>query len=302
MVDVSKLQDIALSNRTTIEDVAKHLGVSKAKVQRMKKEGLIKRVSNSIKPYLTDKNKKDRLRWCLSMLDPRSVPNDPVFKGLFDYVFIDEKWFYITKKTLRYYTVPGEEHPTRTCKNKNYIPKIQILTVLARPRFDPDGTCTFDGKIGCFPFVTYEPAKRSSVNRPAGIIEMKPIQSIKKDTIREFMIEKVLPAIRAKWPLEDANKPIYIQQDNAKPHLSPLDRQFCEAAQQGGFDMRLVCQPANSPDFNVLDLGFFNSIQSIQYKTSAKTTEDLVDAVNLVISISFTTYSHVNLLVTCELT
>lgn len=94
------------------------------------------------------------------MLDP-SVPNDPVFKGLFDYVFIDEKWFYITRKALRYYIVPGEEQPTRTCKNKNYIPKIQILTVLARPRFDCNGNCTFDGKISCFPFVTYEPAKRS---------------------------------------------------------------------------------------------------------------------------------------------
>jgi len=97
--------------------------------------------------------------------------------------------------------------------------------------------------------VTYVPARRSSINRPAGTIEMKPIESIKKETIREFMIEKVLPAIRAKWPHEDADKPIYIQQDNAKPHLSPNDRQFCEAAKQDGFDIRLVCQPANSPDF-----------------------------------------------------
>ena len=131
--------------------------------------------------------------------------------------------------------------------------------------------------------MTYVPARRSSINRPAGTIEMKPIESIKKETIREFMIEKVLPAIQAKWPHEDADKPIYIQQDNAKPHLSPNDRQFCEAAKQDGFDIRLVCQPANSPDLNVLDLGFFNSIQSIQYKTTAKTTEELVTAVNTVI-------------------
>jgi hypothetical protein len=90
VVDISRLQDIPLSSSTTIEDVAKHLGVSKAKVHIMKHEGMIKHVSNTIKPYLTDKNKKDRLKWCLSMLDPRSVPNDPVFKGLFNYVFIDE--------------------------------------------------------------------------------------------------------------------------------------------------------------------------------------------------------------------
>jgi hypothetical protein len=69
VVDISKLQYIPLPSRTTIEDVAKYLGVSKAKVHRMKREGLIKRVSNTIKPYLTDKNKKDRLKWCLSMHD-----------------------------------------------------------------------------------------------------------------------------------------------------------------------------------------------------------------------------------------
>uniref|UniRef100_A0A0A8Z8Z0 Uncharacterized protein n=1 Tax=Arundo donax TaxID=35708 RepID=A0A0A8Z8Z0_ARUDO len=79
--------------------------------------------------------------------------------------------------------VPGEEHPMRTCKSKNYIPKIMILTILARPRFDSDGNCIFDGKIGCFAFVTYEPAKRSSVNRPAGTMEMKPIESITKEVI-----------------------------------------------------------------------------------------------------------------------
>jgi hypothetical protein len=141
--------------------------------------------------------------------------------------------------------------------------------------------------------VTYEPAKRSSVNRPAETIEMKPISSITKDTIRQFMLEKVLPAIREKWPHEDADKPIYIQKDNTKPHLSPNDRQFCEAARQDGFDMRLVCQPSNSPDFNVLDLGFSNSIQSIQYKTSAKTTDELVAPVNSVMPNFFLlSYQH----------
>jgi hypothetical protein len=68
------------------------------------------------------------------------------------------------------------------------------------------------------------------VNRSARIIEMKPIESITKDVLQSFMIEKVLPAIRAKWPHEDANKLIYIQQDNVKPHVSSNDRLFCEAA------------------------------------------------------------------------
>lgn len=75
-----------------------------------------------------------------------------------------------------------------------------------------------------------------------------------------FVIEKVLPAIRAKWPREDASKeskPIFIQQDNARPHIDPSDPIFCEAAAQDGFNIQLICQPPNSPDFNVLDLEVF---------------------------------------------
>jgi DNA-binding Lrp family transcriptional regulator len=225
-VDVSVLKDLSLSKRTTIDDVAKKLGVSKNKVHKLKKEGVITRVSSTLKPHLREQNKKDRLKWCLFMLEPASIPHDAIFKGLFDFVFIDEKWFNMTRKTERYYTVPGEEVPTRTYRNQNYIKKIMFLKALARPRFNSDRNCTFDGKIRCFPFVTYEPAKRSSVNHPAGTIEMKTIGSIKKKEMREFMIEKVLPAIGVKWLAEDSHKPIYIEQDNATPHIAPTDRFF----------------------------------------------------------------------------
>ena len=88
---------------------------------------------------------------------------------------------------------------------------------------------------------------------------MKPITSITRDMIRDFMINQVLPAIRTKWPREDVGKSIFIQQDNAPSHLKLDDPLFCEAAKQEGFDIRLICQPPNSPDFNILDLGFFSS-------------------------------------------
>jgi hypothetical protein len=97
---------------------------------------------------------------------------------------------------------------------------------------------------------------RSSANRPAGTIEMKSINSITRAVKRDYLIDKVLLAIHAKWLREDIGKPIYIQQDNARPHISPNDIFFCGATKQDGFDMRIVCQPANSPDLNILDLGF----------------------------------------------
>ncbi|ETV79737.1 hypothetical protein H257_06975 [Aphanomyces astaci] len=40
----------------------------------------------------------------------------------------------------------------------------------------------------------------------------------------------------------------------------------------------LVCQPPNSPDLNVLDLGFFRAIQTLQEKKRCTTIDGLIDA------------------------
>jgi hypothetical protein len=130
--------------------------------------------------------------------------------------------------------------------------------------------------------VTYEHAQWRSVNRPAGTLVVKSITSITRDVIRDFMINKVLPAIREKWPREEISQLIFIQQDNAPSHLEVNDPVFCEAAKQGGFDIRLIGQPPKSPDMNILDLGFFRAIQSIQYKKHVKIVEDLVPVVQQV--------------------
>ena len=94
------------------------------------------------------------------------------------------------------------------------------------------------------------------------------------------MVNNVLPAIRAKWPREDVNKTIFIQQDNAPSHLKVVDPIFCGAAKQEGFDIHLICQPPISPDFNILDLGVFSSYSI--HKKDTKTIKDLVPAVQQV--------------------
>lgn len=131
---------------------------------------------------------------------------------------------------------------------------LSMIESVARPRYDEDGVEYFSGKIGIFPFVIKEPARRNSKNRVVGTLETKPILSVTKDVTRTCLIEKVLPAIRSKWPLSRSNGPIFIQQDNARPHLGVNDVEFNEATRQGGFDIRLCFQPPNSPDLNVLDL------------------------------------------------
>lgn len=94
----------------------------------------------------------------------------------------------------------------------------------------------------------------------------------------EFLIDKVLPAIRAKWPTGNT-RTIYIQQDNAKPHISKDDEKFKNAASIDGFDIQLKNQPPNSPDMNTLDLGYFNTLQSIQHRQRMNNIDELIVAV-----------------------
>ena len=99
-----------------------------------------------------------------------------------------------------------------------------------------------------------------------------------KDVIRSCIIEKVLPAIRAKWP-HDTKDVIFIQQDNAKPHIDPNDPEFLEVASSDGFNINLSCQLPNSPELNVLDLGLFRAVQSLQHQEAPSTIDDLVNAI-----------------------
>ncbi|XP_049394876.1 uncharacterized protein LOC125859215 [Solanum stenotomum] len=215
--------------------------MAKSTVFRRIKDGTIRTHTNSIKPQLTEQNKKSE----------------------------------------RYYLLPEEHEPDpyRSCKSKNFIPKVMFMAVVARPRFDENGIELFSGKIGIFPFVVKEPAKRNSKNRTAGTLETKPILSVTKDITRACLIEKVHPAIRSKWPASDSNIPIFIQQDNARPHIGVNDLEFVEAVQKDGFDIRLWFQPPNNPDLNVLDLGFFRAIQSLQYQKVPSNVDELVEAV-----------------------
>ena len=93
------------------------------------------------------------------------------------------------------------------------------------------------------------------------------------------MIGKVLKAIVERWPREYAGKTIWIQQDNAPSHLPVDDEEFAAAVAQTGLDIRLINQPANSPDLNVLDLGFFASLQSLTNEQISRNLDELIENV-----------------------
>jgi hypothetical protein len=213
------------------------------------------------------------------MFDPTSLPEEPTFEGMYNVIHIDEKWFYRTRKSQKFYLALDEEEPERVTQNKNYIEKVMFLAAVARPRYAVDGSETFDGKIGIWPFTFEEAAKKDSPNRLKGTMVTKVITSVTRDVSRDWLINNVLPAIKEKWPAAERGRTIYIQQDNARTHVLVNDPCFCAAAQADGWDIRLVCQPANSPDLNILDLGFFAALQSLFHKLFPGSIVEIVSKV-----------------------
>ena len=161
----------------------------------MFKRGEITRTTTTLKPSLTRQNMINRMEHCLSMLNP----NTGEFSSMHDYIHVDEKWFYLTTDKKKFYHLEDETAPHRSVQSKRFIAKVMFLCAVARPRMDYHNHRMFDGKIGIWPFVVKEPAKRRSVNRERGTLITKPI-NVTSQVYSDFMKEKVLPANQNKWP------------------------------------------------------------------------------------------------------
>lgn len=137
----------------------------------------LKRISNTVKPFLKPENKIARLKFCMSMLDEHWISTPwPLFKPMTDMVHIDEKWHDMTRVKNTYYVLPEESEPERTVQNTNNNGKVMFLTVVAKPRYNDNGEETFDGKIGTWAFVKEIEAVRTSQNRVRGTKELKSVK------------------------------------------------------------------------------------------------------------------------------
>ncbi|KAF0694057.1 Aste57867_15027 [Aphanomyces stellatus] len=65
---------------------------------------------------------------------------------------------------------------------------------------------------------------------------------------------------------------------HARPHVPVGDVDVVAACKDYGWDMEVVCQPPNSLDMNVLDLGFFRAIQTLQVKKFSSNLDEIVSA------------------------
>ncbi|ETP29898.1 hypothetical protein F442_21018 [Phytophthora nicotianae P10297] len=120
-------------------------------------------------------------------------------------------------------------------------------------------------------FVRRGPGERLTFNRMMDFVHLdekwfylkKDKQRVDREIYRQALCRMVISRIKEVWP---SGKRVVLQHDNAKPHVAADDPEVVAACSLGNWNMKICPQPANSPDFNANDLGFFNSLQSLQYK------------------------------------
>lgn len=268
------IKKIPLHQRKRIRSISAALHIPQTTVFRRLKAKEIKAHSSSVKPFLTEENKNSRVHFIMTHIDRSSG----LFNPMLNVIHIDEKWFNLTEAAGRFYLAPGEEDPYRPVKSKHFITKVMFLAAVARPQWDSSRNRMFDGKIGIWPIVKKEPAMRASKNRPRGTMVTKPL-NVDKSVYRNLLMEKVIPSVLEKWPVDNSHQTIILQHDNAKPHISPTDPELCDFIQSTNWDIKICPQPPNSPDLNILDLGFFRAIASVQHQKNAHNIDDLINAV-----------------------
>ena len=211
---------------------------------------------SSLKPTLTDENEVSRMEWALLFINKNDTSK---FEHMEDLIHVDEKRFYLMKDEQCFIIVADKAEPYRHVQHKSFLMRSMFLCVVARPRYDMNKNTWFDGKIGIWPIRKWEPAKRSLKKCTKGMPVWKN-QSIMWDVYRECLIQKLLPAIKQKWPTNNGR--IRLQQDDAKSHILDDDEEFKEAVDKIGLNLTVYTQSPNSPDTNILNLGFFRAIQS----------------------------------------
>lgn len=91
----------------------------------------------------------------------------------------------------------------------------------------------------------------------------------------------VIDCIKDKMPWMHGSK-VKIQQDGARSHTGKDSTNIIEAHANGhGWSFEIITQPAQSPEFNILDLGFFHSlkVRVQQIKWRANNLDSLITKV-----------------------
>ena len=99
------VKDVALRKRRTQQKLAMSMGVSKTTVHHWIVASMIHGHCNSLKPILSEENKRARFEMALSFRNPANLGE---YQDMRDRIHVDEKWFFMRAKE-RYLLHHGEK-------------------------------------------------------------------------------------------------------------------------------------------------------------------------------------------------
>ncbi len=208
------------------------------------------------RPKLTDAHKAQRVEFAKHFLSA-----DPNLERRI--VFLDEKRFeVVTSGTL---TLPAEDDtPRRFVQSRTNPLYLMVLVAVMKPFGD------FNGVVGRHAFTEQVFAMKNSKNREKGTPEQKAVNVSGVTYLASWKtIFKCLGKLIDDGLIEAATaaNPLYLQDDNAKPHRAKIDKKdlvtdlICKMGLDE-FGIHILPlnprQPAQSPDTNPLDTFVFS--------------------------------------------
>lgn len=123
-------------------------------------EKIIRRVSDAIKPTLTEDNKFLCVMYAADRIERYNDRDGRLYYRDYDgEIHLDETWFFLTEVDQCTYLAINEEPTERHTRHKGHIQKVMFLCAVGCPKFNALGECIFDGKIDKRPFTIEEAAK-----------------------------------------------------------------------------------------------------------------------------------------------
>ena len=104
-----------MKKQRSVRALSRNAEIPKSTLQdHLKKYDDLEKHTNSLKPDLTPQNELEHLKYDLSMINPDSLPHSPEFRGFYDDIHVNKKWFELTEAVAAMILARGEPHPHRT--------------------------------------------------------------------------------------------------------------------------------------------------------------------------------------------
>ena len=189
------------------------------------------------------------------------------------------KWFYTLDLQGSLKVPEGATPPRSKAVSRRHCPKVMFGTLIGRPC----AKMKFSGLVGIWECGYMRAALRG--DRRTGLKKgdqlFEPV-NVDGEYFMEMLQKKIIPAIRT---IFNGHQKVVLQLDNATPHQWACAQEAVKRALRssgkagGGVTIEVEFQPANSPDTNLNDLGFYRSLNKRLPKKRDRRLTDFVPMV-----------------------